>query len=276
MTRATLVCIALLCVVAPLEAGWEVSLLAGWTAPTFEESFVFSPDIDLPSIPGGAIRQEGEFVLTGRGSFAFGGSVAYFFNEHVAIEGRVDTVDFEVDVTAPRFAAEIELPPPLPPAAAVLDLGDGIVDIERLYPLSLNLKARTGGAVRFVGSGGLSYLPRVKFNAALPVGLGLAAPGLPPVELASLLLQAGAITDESNSKWGFNAGAGVEIQVAPSVAIVGDVRFHMFESQTFVWQTTGDATSPIEEILIAELQKLPPIEIELIYFQATGGVAFRF
>ena len=66
--------------------GWEVSILTGWTAPTFEEEFVFSPDIDLPDIPGGSIRQDGEFALKAKGSFAFGGSVSYFFNEHVAIE----------------------------------------------------------------------------------------------------------------------------------------------------------------------------------------------
>ena len=85
---------AVVCFVAvasPAKAQWEVSFLAGWTAPTFEEQFVFNPDIELPDLPGAAIRQSGEFVLEGRGSFAFGGSVAYMFNEHVGIEGRVDT-----------------------------------------------------------------------------------------------------------------------------------------------------------------------------------------
>ena len=74
---------------SPVTAQWEVSLLAGWTAPAFEEQFVFSPDVDLPDLPGAGIRQSGEFLLQGRGSFAFGGSLAYMLNEHVGIEGRL-------------------------------------------------------------------------------------------------------------------------------------------------------------------------------------------
>ena len=32
----------------------------------------------------------------------------------------------------------------------------------------------------------------------------------------------------------------------------------------------------LETMSLEELKKLPPIEIELFYFQVTGGVAFRF
>ena len=255
--------------------GWEVSILAGWTAPTFEEQFVFSPDIDLPDIPGGSIRRDGEFALRAKGSFAFGGSVSYFFNEHVAIEGRIDTINFDIDTIGPRFEANVDLLPGLPLATAVLDVGIGTINVERLFPLSLNLKVRTGGTARFVASGGLSYLPRVRFDAFQPVSLSIGGFGLPAFELASVVLEAGAI-DSGESRWGFNVGAGVEIQVSAHVAIIGDVRVHSFSSQTFVWQRSEEPSSPIEEILIEELEKLPPIEIELIYFQATGGVAFRF
>lgn len=255
--------------------GWEVSILAGWTAPTFEEQFVFSPDIDLPDIPGGSIRQDGEFALKAKGSFAFGGSISYFFNEHVAIEGRIDTIDFDIETIGPRFEADVDLIPGLPPATAVLDVGMGTINVERLFPLSLNLKARTGGTTRFVASGGLSYLPRVRFDAFQPVSLGIGGFGLPAFELASVVLEAGAI-DSGESRWGFNVGAGVEIQVSPNVAIIGDVRVHGFQSQTFVWQRSEEPSSPIEEILFEQLEQLPPIEVELIYFQATGGVAFRF
>ena len=255
--------------------GWEISILAGWTAPTFEEQFVFSPDIDLPDIPGGSIRQDGEFTLKAKGSFAFGGSVSYFFNEHVAIEGRIDTIGFDIDTIGPRFEANVDLVPGLPLATAVLDVGVGTVNVERLFPLSLNLKARTGGTARFVASGGLSYLPRVRFDAFQPVSLGIGGFGLPAVEIASVALEAGAI-DSGESRWGFNVGAGVEIQVSANVAIIGDVRVHSFQSQTFVWQRSQEPSSPIDEILFEELEKLPPIDVELIYFQATGGVAFRF
>ena len=255
--------------------GWETSILAGWTAPTFEQQFVFSPDVNLPDIPGGSIRQSGEFALKAKGSFAFGGSISYFFNEHVAIEGRIDTINFDIDTHGPRFEANVDLVPGLSLATAVLDVGTGTVNVERLFPLSLNLKARSGGTARFVASGGLSYLPRVRFDAFQPVSLGIGGFGLPAVELARVVLDAGAI-DSGESRWGFNVAAGVEVQLSPNVAIVGDIRVHSFERQTFVWQRSENPSSELEEILLEELEKLPPIEVELIYFQATGGVAFRF
>lgn len=253
--------------------GWELSLLGGWTAPTFEQTFVFDPDIGLPDIPGGEIRQRGVFELKAKGSFAFGGSVAYFFNEHVALEGRIDTVDFDIDVVGPRFEANVSFGLP---ATAALEVGSGIVDVERLYPLSANLKARTGGRARFVASGGVSYLPRIRFDAVLPVSLSLGALGIPPVELARVELRAGALAEGGDSRWGLNAGAGFEVDVSPGVAIVGDVRVHRFQSQTFVWRASSGGSSELERILLEALGELSPVEVELIYFQATGGLAFRF
>ena len=254
--------------------GWEVAIVGGWTAPTFEQTVVFDPDIDLPNIPGGSISQAGVFELKGKGSFAFGGSVSYFFNEHVAIEGRIDTIDFDIETLGPRFELDSDVVGI--PATAVLDVGMGSINVERLYPLSANLKARTGGGARFVASGGLSYLPQVRFDAFQPVSLSVGILGIPAVELASVVLQAGALADNREGRWGFNVGAGFEVDVSPNVAIVVDVRVHGFQSQTFVWQRSENPSSELEEILIEQLERLPPIEIELIYFQATGGVSFRF
>ncbi len=223
--------------------GWEVSILGGWTAPTFEQQFVFSTDIDIPDIPGGNIRQSGDFLLKANGSFAFGGGVSYFFNEHVAIEGRIDTINFNIDSTGPRFTADFDVIPGLPPATAVLDVGIGSVNVQRLFPLSVNIKARTGGNARFVASGGLSYLPRVRFNAVQPVSLGIGGLGLPVIEVARVVLEAGALANASENRWGINFGAGVEVDVSPKVAIVGDVRVHSFQSQTFVWQPSDAPSS---------------------------------
>ncbi len=254
--------------------GWEASFLAGWTAPSFEEEFAYDPDIDLPNIPGGSFHQEGIFHLKAEGTFAFGGSVAYFFNRHVAIEGRVDTIDIGIDTLGPRFEAAVPILPGFS-ATAVLDVGNGTINVERLFPLSLNLKVRTGGTTRFVASGGLSYLPRVRFDAFQPVSLAIGGTGIPPVEIARVVLEAGAI-DSGESRFGFNGGAGVEIGVAPNVSIVGEVRVHSFQPQAFVWESSGDPAGPIEENLLEALVGLPPGEVQLVYFQATGGIALRF
>lgn len=253
-----------------------MTLLAGWTAPTFEAQVAFDPDIDLPTFPGGNFRQSGVFQLDARGSFAFGGSLSYFFNEHFAVEGRVDTIDFQVDTVGPRLEADIELVPGIPLATAVLDVPPGSVNVERLFPLSFNVKARTGGRARFAASGGVSYLPRLRFDAAQPVTLAVSGLGLPPVEVARVVLSAGAVADTSESRFGLNGGVGLEVDVAPHVALVGDLRLHRFEPQTFTWQRSESPGSAIDEILLEELEKLPPIEIDVIYFHVAFGLAFRF
>ncbi len=250
----------------------EISILGGWTTPTLEQTVVFDPDI---SIPGATIQQQGNFQLTAAGTFAFGGSVSFFFNEHVGFEARVDTIDVNIDTSGPRLSTDIDLGSGFPSAEAFVQVSDGVVNVERLFPLSFNVKARTGGRARFVGSGGLSYLPRVRFDAVQPVSLGLSSAGT-NVDLASVVLQAGALADDSQSRWGVNGGAGFEVDVSDSVAITGDVRIHSFQTQTFVWQRSASPSTALEEILITELEKLPPIEIQLIYFQVVGGVVFRF
>ncbi len=253
-----------------MAQGWEVSILGGWTAPTFKQEFVFDVDLDAPGA-----RQEGQFTLTAEGSFAFGGAVAYFFNDNFGIEGRIDTINVNVDTMGPRIESDVDLGPGFPPATAVIEVGGGVLNVERLIPFSLNAKARTSGRTRFVASGGLSYLPRVRFDAVQPVSVSLESLGT-SVELARVVLTAGALADDPESRWGLNGGAGVEIDVSPSVSIVGDFRVHGFQSQTFVWRRSENPSSELEEILIDELEKLPPIEFQLIYFQVTGGIAFRF
>jgi hypothetical protein len=259
--------------------GWELTLLAGWTAPTYEQTFQYRPDISLPTLPGIDIQQEGVFQLDGRGGLAFGGSLAYYFTDNIAIEGRVDTVDFKIDTLAPRFTATVDLPEPLPPLGAELDLGTGKVEVDRLYPLSVNLKARTSGGARFVASGGFSYLPRLRLTAGQSIGLGLTGLGdFGQIEIPTLEIQAEALPDEKDEgRFGFNAGAGVEIDLGESIAIVGEARFFRFQKVTFHWSGAGESVSPLEDLLLEQIEaELDPIELEPMYFQVTGGIVLRF
>jgi hypothetical protein len=262
-----------------VAGGLELTFLAGWTAPTYEQTFQYRPDIAIPTYPGVDIQQDGVFQLDASGGLAFGGSVAYYFTDNLAIEGRVDTVDFRIDTLAPRFIAKVELPAPLPPIGAELDLGTGTVDVERLYPFSLNFKARTSGGVRLAASGGLSYLPRLRLVARQSVGLGITGFGdFGQLELAAIKLQAEALPDEQDEgRLGINLGAGLEVDLGEHLALTGEVRFFRFQTQTFFWSQAGDSISPLEELLLQEIEEeLDPIELEPTYFQATGGIVVRF
>ncbi len=260
------------------EAGWEIAFLGGWTAPTFEETFTYQLDLGLPSFPGVAIRQEGEFSLKARGSFAFGGSVTYYFTDFFGIEGRVDTVDFRIDTIAPSFIAEAELHVPLPRTSVTVDLGQGEVNVERLRPFSANLKLRTPGAARFVVSGGLSYLPSFRLEASQELRLGVTALGFPLLDVATAGLRAVAASDAADeSPWGINGGAGLELDVSEKVAIIIEGRVYSFKQRTFAWEGVQAPSSLFDELLLEQLvNELDPIEIEPLYFQVTGGIVIRF
>ncbi len=258
---------------------FEVSFFGGWTAPTYEQTFQWDPDINLPTFPGVDIRQQGTFGLKARGGFAFGGSATYYFNDHIGIEGRIDTVNFKIDTVLPNFTATIDLPAPLPPIGAELDLSEGAVEVDRLFPFSLNLKARTGGRTRFVASGGLSYLPRLRATGSQTVGLGVTGLGsFPQLDIATIELGVEAAPDESDEgRLGFNVGAGIEIQLSENLALVGDVRVYRFKTLTLQWIRVSAPTTELEELLLEELeQELEPIEFEPTWFQAMGGMVVRF
>ncbi len=259
--------------------GFEVSFFGGWTAPTYEQRFQWDPNINIPTFPGVNVRQQGTFELKARGGLAFGGSATYYFNDHIGIEGRIDTVDFKIDTMLPSFTATIDLPAPLPPIGAELDLSDGAVEVDRLFPFSLNLRARTGGRTRFVASGGLSYLPRLRATGSQTVGLGITGLGnFPQLDIATVELGVEAAPDEKDEgRLGFNVGAGVEIELSEHLALVGDVRIFRFKTLTLQWTRVSAPTTDLEELLLEELEgELEPIELEPIWFQAMGGIVVRF
>ena len=260
------------------EAGWEIAFLGGWTAPTFEKTFTYQPDLGLPTFPGVDIRQQGEFSLKARGSFAFGGSVAYYFTDLFGIEGRVDSVDFQIDTIAPSFIATVELPAPLPPVSTTVDLGQGEVNVGRLYPFSANFKLRTRGAARFMVSGGLSYLPSLRLDASQELGLGVTALGFQLLRVATVGVTAVATpVTPDESRWGINGGAGLELDVSEKVAITIEGRVYRFKQHRFAWEGVQAPTTELEELLLGQLEnELDPIELEPIYFQVTGGIVIRF
>jgi hypothetical protein len=252
---------------------WEVTFLAGWTAPTIEERVPLDTEVDLPQIPGTTWQQQGEFAIVGRGSFAFGGSIAYFFGGHVGIEGRVDTVDFQVDTEGPRITGTTPLVAPLPPLHTTLDLSNGAVEVERLYPLSANVKLRTGGSVAFVASGGVSFLPRLRFTARQQAGL--AVNGL---HLAAVAVEADALSNvPAKDRLGFNGGGGVQVRISEKLAILGEARVFVFPTETLSWRPSTTPHSQLEEALLQSLlTNLEPIELDLAYFHVSGGLAVRF
>lgn len=274
------VCVGLLAIGAGARAEdrFEVTLLGGWTAPAVTERTVFESNVAPPDVPGTSFAQEGDYVLSGRGSVAFGGSVAYFFNDTFGIEARLDSINFAVGVEGPVITGTTPLPPPLPALTTTLDLSEGEVNVDRLYPLSFDVKARTGGRLRFAGSAGVSFLPKFSFTAVQRETFGVGSSLTGNLPLATVAVSAEAAADIPASKrFGFNGGAGLEASLSERVSFVAEARVFSFPKQSLAWRNATVAGTRLEEELQEELRtELGVLELDLKYFQVSGGLAIRF
>jgi opacity protein-like surface antigen len=281
--KPALACLILLAPAAAAASDGEITAWVGPAFPFYEQSFAFDPGPLSPGIPGTSLAQRGQFTLDARGGLALGAAAAWHFSPHVGLELRLDTADVHVRTQGARYALTARLPPPLPPILTrEVDLGTGDVDVERVRPISLNLRVRSGGGTRFTASAGGSWMPRFRFVAHQAIGLGL--PGLtgavPFPDLASVALTAEALPgQEGEGRLGFNAGAGLQHRVGGRVWLRVEGRYFRFQRQTLHWsRAESDILLPVlEDALLRQIERsLQPARFNPTFFQATAGVVFTF
>ena len=165
-----------------LAQGFDVTFFLGSAFPVYDERLTLRPG--APSLPGVDVDVVGTPELKADGGLVFGGAVAFELGIF-GIEGRVDATDVDMDVTGARYDLRATVPP-FQGLTGSLTLGDGRLDGDRLYLLSLNGRLRTPGPVGFVASGGVSYLPEIAFSGTIPMSAQLAGiPVLPGTEVRS-------------------------------------------------------------------------------------------
>jgi hypothetical protein len=152
--------------------------------------------------------------------------------------------------------------------------------MERVRPLSLNLKLRTPGALRLALSGGISYLPSLRVVSTQAVRLHAIELGgqRVDVDVATVGLRAEAVPEEQeNGRFGVNAGAGLQLRLAKGLWIVAEGRGFLFRRHQLQWQRAGGVLSPLEQTLASELERrLEPIDFNPTFWQATAGIALAF
>jgi hypothetical protein len=275
-----LVFLACLAPAAAAAGELELSAHAGAVFPFYEETFEFDPG-GLPGLPfGTTVTQEDVFRLDARGGVALGLSASWQFADWLGVEARLDTADVSVRMTGARYRIVTELPGPLPDLVNELDLGGGDADLERILPLSLNLRARTSGQTRLGASAGVSYLPA--FHIGIRTAATLAAVSPIPFEIASaqIALDAEALPeDEGQGRVGFNAGAFVQFDIGSRLLLAVEGRYFHFQEQTLTWAAPEvDPALPFPaDIIVDQLaERLEPVEFSPTFFQVTAGVSLRF
>lgn len=271
--------LALLLPASASAAGLEIGVHGGRIVPVYEQSVQLDPSGLV--LPGGGVVPSGQaLLLEADGGTALGGAVTLYLADWLGLEGRLDAADISLLMTGATYRVIVDLPAPLADAAGDLQLGSGPMDVERIRPLSLNLKLRTPGRVRLALSGGISYLPELSVVSAQAVRLrSVSVPGVPAgAILASVGLRAEAQPEfEENGRFGANAGLGLQIMLGDHFALVGEGRGFIFREHRLDWQRAGGPLSPLEEALARELERrLDPVEFNPNFFQVTAGLAVSF
>lgn len=260
-------------------AEWEIQGLVGLTAPTYSQTFTWSPPA-LPQFAGITIDQSGSFDLTATGGTAFAGSLSVFPAGGVGLEARIDTGDVTLETRNARFTARVPLPAPLPDLDADVELEPATVELERLTPLSLNLRLRTPGPVALNISGGVSYLPRLEVAVIQPLAVGVRGfeIGLGSLDLGRVPIRATPEETSSGSKVGANLGVSLQIRLSEAVSLVVDGRGFLFPKQRLVWTAIpGQSLNPAEEAVLEEvLDQLEPIDFTPTLINATAGISISF
>jgi Outer membrane protein beta-barrel domain len=252
----------------------------GVTFPFYSQTFTWDPGpVSLP-IPGLSINQQGTFKLDAQGSSVWGIGGTFYFTSVVGLEVRGDFASVEITTTGATYNVRLTLPP-FPPITTDLNLGTGAVDVDRLTPVSFNLRFQTPGRFALGFSGGASYLPSFKFSARQNIALGVSAVNAGNQELEVSTLPFAAVVQpegEGQSRWGFNGGLTLRIPLGSTVALMGDARYFRFSEQTVTWgRADSRPLNAIEQLLLAQVQqRLDPVTFRPEWFQVTGGLSITF
>ena len=269
--------LALLVPVGAAAGEVELAVFGGRSIPTYEQTFSYDPGaFGLPTpLPGISISQQGVFALTAKGGWAGGASLAWFPADVFGIEARFDTVGIRGEATGVGYTATVTLPP-LPAFAVNLDLPPGVVEVDRLTPLSLGLKLRTPGRVRVFLSAGGSYLPKVEATATQSLAVGISRV-TPSIDVTQASIRAAALPAEGQGRWGVTAGIGLQIPLGAKASFQAEVRAFRFQKQTLNWELVAPPAIPaLEELLQDAVSRLDPVEFNPTFYQVTAGFALRF
>jgi hypothetical protein len=259
---------------------WEIQGLVGLTAPTYSQTFTWVPP-PLPGIPGVDVEQSGTFDLKATGGLAYAGSLTWFPAGGVGLEARVDTGDVSLETRNARFSVRVPLPAPLPDIDTDLELEPATVDLERVTPLSLNLRLRTPGPIALNLSGGVSYLPSLQLAVVQPltiVGVSGLDAVLGDLDLGEVPIRAMPALEDDDSRIGANLGLGLQIRLSESVSLAVDARGFLFPEQRLVWSAAPDRPlNGVEQVVVDEvLRQLEPIEFSPTLINATAGLSISF
>jgi hypothetical protein len=251
-------------------SGFELSLYTGPTMGTYKQSFAYtggSPQVQLARLN---VKEAPTLEADGHG-LAFGLGATVFLSNSFGIEGRMDSVDLDIQAFGGDYTLELG-PVGSPITTLPVTLGDGETDLQRVRPWSLNLRFQSQGRVGIGISGGLSYLPTLEVDTQPTLTVANLNASFP------ISLVAVPVNPDETHHWGFNGGVAIQVKLGKGFAVLAEGRGFAFKRSELKWQATETgALSAVEKALLGSIAS----QLELPSFTPgfwtlRAGVAYRF
>jgi hypothetical protein len=243
--------------------GGDLTIFVGTAYPVYDERLTLRAS--TPSLPGVEISTARPVEIQADGGLVFGGALAFELGI-LGIEGRLDATDVGFDVAGTRYDL-LGTSFPAQGLRGSVTIGDGRLDANRLYLLSVNARLRTPGPIGLVASGGLSYLPDITIAGSAPLSAEI---GGFPVAGGTARVRLAVAPGESTRRAGLNGGLGLRIG-GSRIAVIGEVRAFYFGDYELRFEV-DDAPDVVQDLL----DGIEPIRFKPIIVNAQAGLVFRF
>jgi len=250
-------------------SGFEVALFTGPTIATYKQSFSFTSG--SPQVQLARLDVKDSPTIEAEGGIAYGLAATFFLSNTFGLEGRLDSVDIDLQSFGGNYTLVLG-PPGSPVSTLPVTLGDGQTDLQRVKPLSLNLRFQSQGRVSLGLSGGISYMPAAEITATPTLTVANLNASFP------ISLTATPVNPEQSHHMGFNGGLTIQIRIAGGFSVLAEGRGFTFKRSELKWQSkeTGALSATEKALLDSIAAQLEIPEYTPGFWTVRGGLAFRF
>ena len=246
--RVALLCVILALVdITPAAARqFEVSASLGATPYADRESIAYR--LAAPPFLSSLVSFDTSAPIDVRtdGGVVLGFGVGWFFSPNASLEGRLDSVDLNVDNTPVAYSSRLRLPG-IAEMTQQVTVGPARLTFHRPLIASMTLRVRRGILGRRLGwtpGAGLSVLPGSEVVATEPIAAGPLSIGdrtllLPIAALSSIELE---LRGRTPVRAGANAVTGLNIQLADRIQIRPELRYILLQPMRVEWDTASPST----------------------------------
>jgi hypothetical protein len=248
--------------------GLEVAVYTGPAIATYKQTLTYegSPQVQLARL-----NVKDSPTLESNGGLSLGGAVTFFLNDTFGLEGRIDSADVDLQSFGGNYTLELG-PPGSPVSTLPITLGAGQTDLQRVRPMSFNLRLQSQGRVGVGLSFGVSYMNKIDGTANPTISVANLNAAFP------VTLTATPVDPEETKHIGGNVGVTLQVRIAKGFRLVAEARGFAFKKSDLRWQASSQGTLTATQRALIDniIVQLERPSFTPGFWTARGGLAFRF